>query len=233
MMVTFLVLFNITDLKCRMFSIILAMLLQQSAAAGIVPAKLAKAVAPLSPANMVAGTCVLADVPVNRQGRVGTIKILRGLGSPFIDSATTAIKQWEFTGAVSGDKGDRVASHVGVFTVFRPATFGNQGMGGPEFGYKEPDRGAVGSTHPPYPRTFKDPEYPMAATSTGVVIIEVTINKLGMPSNIRTIQEVPALTNVARNAISSWIFMPAFDSGKPVDGTLIVAMSFVRPAITN
>jgi outer membrane biosynthesis protein TonB len=231
--VTFLVLFKIAGLECGMLSIILAMLLQQPAAAGIVPAKLAKAVAPLSPPNMVAGTCVLADVPVNRQGRVGTIKILRGLGPPFNDSATTAIKQWEFTGAISGSNGDRVASRVGVFTVFRPASFGNQGMGGPEFGYKEPERNAVGTTHPPYPRTFKDPEYPMTATSTGVVILELTINKIGMPSNIRTIQEVTALTDVARNAISSWIFMPAFESGKPVDGTLIVAMSFVRPAITN
>src|SRR6188472_3373951 len=76
--------------ECAMLSIILAMLLQLPAAAGIVPAKLAKAVSPLSPPNAVAGTCVLADVPVNRQGRVGEIKILRGLGA-FTDSATTAI----------------------------------------------------------------------------------------------------------------------------------------------
>lgn len=81
-----------------MLSIILAVLLQLPVAAGIIPAKLVKAVSPLSPPNTAAGTCVLADVPVNRQGRAGEIKILRGLGA-FTDSATTAIKQWEFTGA--------------------------------------------------------------------------------------------------------------------------------------
>jgi len=211
-----------------MISLILALLLQAATAPGIVPATLAKAITPLSPPNAVAGACVLAGVSVDPKGRVGEIKIVRGLG-PFNDSVTTAIKQWEFTGAMSGSNGERVASRVGVLTVFRPASFGNQGLGGPTFGYKEPT--SVGKSHPPYPRTFKDPGYPQTATTAGVVIIEVTIDKLGKPSNMRTVQDVPSLTNLTRDAIQSWIFMPAMDAGRPADGTLIVAISFVRPVI--
>jgi outer membrane biosynthesis protein TonB len=219
---------NLAGVECRMLTIILAVLLQLPAAAGIVPAKLAKAVSPLSPPNTSAGTCVLADVPVNRQGRVGEIKILRGLGA-FTNSATTAIKQWQFTAAVSN--GESVASRVGVFTIFRPPAIGSEGVGGPTFGYMEPERAAVGKTHPPYPRTFRDPGYPQTATTSGVVIIEVTIDKMGMPSSMRTLQDVPALTGAVVSAIRSWIFMSAMDSDRPVDGTLVVAMSFTRPAV--
>src|SRR6187399_25121 len=197
---------ELTGVEFVMLSIILAVLLQLPAAAGIVPAKLTKAVSPLSPPNTSAGTCVLADVPVNRQGRVGEIKILRGLGA-FTDSATTAIKQWEFTAAVS--KGEKVASRVGVFTVFRPPAIGSEGVGGPTFGYVEPERAAVGKTHPPYPRTFRDPGYPQTATTSGVVIIGVTIDKLGMPSSMQTVQGDPALTGAVISAIRSWVFMPA------------------------
>lgn len=209
-----------------MISMILALLLQLPAGAGLIPAKLVKAISPLPPPNAVAGTCVLADVSVDARGRIGEIKILQGLG-PFNDSATRAIKQWQFSPASLDGK--PAASRVGVLTVFRPAASSNQGLGGPSFGYKQPS--PPRNNHPPLPLAITDPGYPQTATTEGVVIIDVPIDKNGNPLTMLTIQDVPQLTDLARTAIRSWKFMPAMESGKPVVGMLIVAVSFVRPVV--
>ncbi len=168
---------------------------------------------------------MLADVLVDLQGRVGEVSILQGM-EPFNDSATRAIKQWRFSPASLN--GRSVASRVGVLTVFRPAALGNTAVGGPSFGYKQPTP-LQKNNHPPLPLAITDPGYPPGSTAMGVVIIELTVDQKGIPSNIRTIQDVPSLTDVARDAIRSWRFMPAMESGQPIDGTLIVAISFLRP----
>jgi outer membrane biosynthesis protein TonB len=207
-----------------MLPIIVALLLQLPANDALIPAKLMSAVAPKPPLNAIAATCVLADVPVDVQGRAGSVTILEGLG-PFNDSAKSAIKQWKF--APSTLKGKPAASRVGVLTVFRPASIGTEGLGGPSLGYKQPS--PQQNSHPPLPISISDPGYPQSATTMGVVIIELTIDKQGIPSSIQTVLDIPALTQIARDAIQSWRFMPAMESGKPVNGTLIVAISFLRP----
>jgi len=209
-----------------MLPIVIALLLQLPADTGLIPARLVKATSPLPPANAVAGTCVLADVPVDARGRIGEITILQGLG-PFNDSATRAIKQWQFSPA--SRNGQSVASRVGVLTVFRPPALGNAGVGGPSLGFKQPT--PAKNNHPPMPIAITDPGYPQTATTEGVVIIDVPIDKNGNPLTMVTIQDVPQLTDVARAAVQSWKFMPAMESGQPVVGRLIVAISFVRPVV--
>jgi outer membrane biosynthesis protein TonB len=209
-----------------MLPIILALLLQLPAGAGLLPAKLVKAVSPVPPSNAVAGTVVLADVPVDARGRVGAITILQGLG-PFNDSATRAIKQWQFSPATLS--GQSVASRVGVLTVFRPPALGNVGSSDPAFGYKQPTPSK--NDHPPLPISIRAPDYPQTATTEGVVIIDVPIDKNGNPLTMLTVQDVPQFTDIARAAIQSWKFMPAMESGQPVVGMLIVAISFRRPVV--
>jgi TonB family protein len=207
-----------------MLSIIAALLFELSAGVTI-PASLMSAVSPKPPMNAIAGTCVLADATVDVQGQVAGLSILQGL-EPFNDSATRAIKQWKFTPATLN--GQSVASRVGVLTVFRPAAIGNTSVGGPSLGYKQPTLSQK-DNHPPLPLTITDPGYPVNSTMMGVVIIELTLDKNGNPTRVRTIQDVPSLTDVARDAIRAWKFMPAMESGQPVGGTLIVAISFLRP----
>ena len=209
-----------------MLPLILALLLQLPEGNGRIPPKLLSAVPPKPVVNAVAGTTVLAEVSVDAHGRVGKITILRGLG-PFNDSATTAIKQWKFSPAILDGKPE--VSSVGVLTIFRPGASGNQGLGGPSFGYKQPT--PPRNNHPPLPLSITDPGYPPSATADGVVIIDVPIDKSGNPLTMMTILDVPQLTDLARDAIKSWKFMPAVESGKPVVGMLIVAVSFVRPVI--
>ena len=211
-----------------MLSIILGLLLQLPAGSGLIPAKLLSAVPPKPVVNAVAGTTVLTDVSVDARGRVGKITNVQGLG-PFNDSATVAIKQWKFNPATLDGKPE--SSRVGVLTVFRPAAFGNELLGGPSFGYKPPT--PVKNSHPPVPLAITDPGYPLSATAEGVVIIDVPIDKNGIPLTILTIQDVPQFTDITRAAIRSWRFMPAMESGKPVVGMLIVAVSFVRPVVTQ
>jgi len=209
-----------------MLPIVFALLLQLPAGAGLIPAKLLTAVAPGHPPNAVAGTCVLADVPVDARGKIGEIKILQGLG-PFNDSATAAIKQWKFDPASLNGK--PAASRVGVLIVFRPPGLENAGFGGPTLGYKQPSPSK--NNHPPMPLAIMDPGYPRTSTTEGVVILDVPIDKNGNPLTMTTIRDVPQLTDVARTAIQSWKFMPAMESGQPVVGMLIVAVSFVRPVV--
>jgi len=193
-----------------MFSFILALLLQ------VIPAKLVTAVPPNPPLNAIAGTCVLADVRVDGNGRVGEVTILQGTGA-FSDSATRAIRQWTFS----------KPSRVGVLTLFRPAAIGNSSVGGPSLGYEQPSPAT--NSHPPLPRSILDPGYPPSSTANGVVILELTINRKGVPANVRTVQGVPSLTEVSREVIRTWSFMPAVESGEPVEGTLVVVFSFLRP----
>lgn len=207
-----------------MLPIVVALLLQLTPGSGLVPARLVMATAPLPPANAVAGTCVLADVFVDARGRIGEITILQGLG-PFNNSATRAIQQWQFIPASLN--GQSAASRVGVLTVFRPPALGNSAVGGPSLGYKEPAPSK--NNHPPLPLAITDPGYPHNSTSVGVVIIELTIDKNGTPSNMRTVLDIPQLTGIALSSIRSWKFTPAMESGQPIDGTLVVAISFVHP----
>jgi outer membrane biosynthesis protein TonB len=211
-----------------MLTIVLALLLQLPAGAGLIPAKLVKAISPLHPYNAVAGTCVLADVPVDARGRIGEVKIMQGLG-PFNDSATRAIKQWQFSPATLN--GETKASRVGVLVVFRPPGMGNAGFGGPSLGYKQPT--PPKNNHPAMPLAITDPGYPQTATTEGVVILDVPIDKNGNPLTMLTIQDVPQFTDVTRAAVRSWKFMPAMEAGHPVVGMLIVAVSFVRPVVVQ
>jgi len=189
-----------------------------------IPARLQSAVSPKPPLNAIAGTCVLADVTVDLQGHVAGISILQGM-EPFTDSASRAMKQWRFKPASLNGQG--VASRVGVLTVFRPAAIGNTGVGGPSLGYKQPELSQ--NDRPPLPLAITDPGYPVNSTMMGVVIFELTLDKSGHPSKVRTVLDIPSLTDVARDAIRSWKFTPAMELGQPVDGTLIVAISFMRP----
>jgi outer membrane biosynthesis protein TonB len=207
-----------------MLPIILALLVQATAGAARIPARLLSVVPPNPPLNVIAGGCVLQDVTVDLQGKVGNIAILEGM-PPFNDSATLAVREWKFI--PESLDGRSVASRIGVLTMFRPAALGNFGVGGPSFGYNEP--ALPKGNHPPLALAVTDPGYPQMSIGAGVVIIELTIDRNGIPSNIRTVQDVPSLTQLSRDAVRSWRFAPAMESGEPVNGRLVIAISFLRP----
>jgi TonB family protein len=209
-----------------MRSVVFVLLLTLPAMIDLTPAVLSSLVEPVPPTHVVIGNAVMADVTVNSRGKVSGVSITQG-EPPFAEEAAHAIRQWQFQPAEIQHRA--VESQVGVLTIFRPAAFGSSAVGGPALGYKAP--GAVQPDQPPMPKFISDPGYPVNSTGGGVVILELKIAPNGSIDDIRVVRNIPALTDAARAAVQSWRYMPAQSSGSAVHGTLIVAVSFLRPVV--
>jgi hypothetical protein len=89
------------------------------------------------------------------------------------------------------------------------------------------------NNHPPFPLSITDPGYPHRPGQ------RVSSSSMFRSTRRKSFDHAdstgrPAiLTDVARAAVQSWKFMPAMDSGQPVVGMLIVAISFVQPVVTQ
>jgi outer membrane biosynthesis protein TonB len=90
----------------------------------------------------------------------------------------------------------------------------------------------IASTRPASPRLVYDAPYPVNSVAEGVVILELKILADGAIEQINTVRDIPPLTRAARTAVAAWKFSPAVRDGRPVEGTSIVAISFLRP-VTN
>jgi len=181
---------------------------------------------PSPPPNTLSASSVLSDVIVDSQGKVRQITVREGM-NPFSDATTRAVRQWNFQPAKVNNR--TVESTVGVLMVYRPASFGNSAVGGATLGFTEPLPGQT--DHPPLPLEISDTGYPPASTAMGVVVLELTIERSGRLAGIRTVRDIPSLTEIARDAVQSWKFIPAMESGQAIDGSLIVGISFVRPVV--
>ena len=120
--------------------------------------RLASAVPPAAPFNVLIGNTVLAVAQVNDEGAVTVVRVMQGV-TPFTDEVVKAVRQWHFDPAHLD--GHAVASQVGV--MFRPHAFGNAGLGGPTFGFTPPE--VPPGDHPVLPRVMFDPGWPVTALS--------------------------------------------------------------------
>ena len=76
-----------------------------------------------------------------------------------------------------------------------------------------------------------DPGYPIQSVAEGVVILQMDVDSRGGIQRTDVIQDVPTLTWAATHAASQWKFRPAMHGGKPVSGTVIIGISFLRPVL--
>jgi outer membrane biosynthesis protein TonB len=210
-----------------MLLVFLAFLLQ-STRTEVTPPSVISVEAPLSPYGAVQGGVALADLTISSSGNVERAQLLDG-AVPFSDEALRVVPSWHFNPARSD--GRPVVSHVGVLTLFRPAAMVNfgatLGVGGPSFGFHAPAPGK--SDHSAFPQSISDPGYPQNSIAWGTVVLEVTIDKAGHPTDIRVIQDVPSLTENSKSAVRNWRYLPAVDSGESVDGKVIVAIAYLSP----
>jgi hypothetical protein len=147
---------------------------------------------------------------------------------PFTDEAVKAISRWHF--APGHLEGQTVASEVIVLMMFRPAAFGNAGLGGPSFGFVAPEVPA--GDHPALPHFIFDPGWPVAKFMyQGVVIFELEITESGRIDWIRIVNDVAVTADYAKELVSKWDFTSAVINGKPVSSRAIVAISFVYPVL--
>ena len=175
------------------------------------------AVAPAAPASTpFAGVVVLIAQP-GADGDVQNLSVLAG-PQPFLDASVAAVKKWKWT-SVTGERNSPVSVTLfyrsrQILTSAPPTPF--------------PDWAAL-QTRPPLPQTLFDPGYPVNSVGEGVVILEVQVSPQGAVENIRVVQDVPSLTELARRAVQGWRFTPAKSAGNLANGTAIVAISFLRP----
>jgi hypothetical protein len=196
--------------------------------AGLTPASLESVVEPKPIPTTVQGAVVLADLEVGREGKVLGAVLIHG-SNPFSDEMLRVVRSWRFRPAISSDR--PVDSQVGVLTIFRPASFGNYGVGGPTLGYSgvAPSR----ADHGPLPWFISDPGYPVNSIAQGTVVLEINVDRSGGSAGIRVIRDVPGLTEHSQNAVGNWRFYPAVQSGERVVGKLVVAIVYPRPVLSE
>ena len=214
-------------MNAMMLLILLAFFLQ-AARSEFTPPSVISAEAPVSPFGVIQGGVALADLTINSDGSVEKAALLRG-SSPFSEETLRAVRSWRFNPARSTDR--YVTSHVGVLTLFRPAAMLSFGVGGSTFGFEAP--APAKSDHSAFPQSITDPGYPQNSIAEGTVVLEVTVDNVGHPINIRVIQDVPSLTENSKSAVRNWRFLPAVESGKSIEGKVVVAIAYLQPVQAN
>jgi protein TonB len=75
-----------------------------------------------------------------------------------------------------------------------------------------------------------NPVYPplaMAAHQQGQVVIRMTIDERGLPSDVQAVSGIPTLQAPALRAARQWRFEPARQNGQPVAATFLLTLNFV------
>ena len=179
-----------------------------------------KQVTPIqSPFNVIAPTWVIGDLAVGIDGRVYLPRILKG-GEPLRSVALSSASEWLFKPARAEAE---VESHVAAVFLFRPRNV---------FSSSPPalsDIKAAGPDAPPIPISVSDPGYPPMSVAEGSVVLELQISEAGSITAVRIVSGIPGITKLTQDAVRSWKFNPAKRSGKAVPGTVIVAITYLRP----
>jgi Gram-negative bacterial TonB protein C-terminal len=197
-----------------------------------VPARIAQTAESGHPPNIIQSSWALLDVEVDREGKVRSIQRLGGL-DPFVEIATSSVRQWVFSPARSlaitpqnpspaGQSPTPTDSHVTVVFLFRARElFPGQPLVLP------PVR-SNGDT-PALPLQLSDPGYPVASLGEGQTIIELLVNDRGDIERSRVVSDVPSLGSFTEQALRSWKFQPAVREGKPTVATVVGVVSYLRP----
>jgi len=201
-------------MKALLAFILIAMFIVQP----VLP-KLTYAIPPLPPLNTPFAGVVVLNVTIDSTGNVRNISTVAG-ASPFLKASFDAVKQWKFTTARDLN-GERLVS---VIFLYRPRQIFSSGSG-----MQLPERHSA--AQPALPTLISDASYPVNAVAEGVVILELKVSADGAIEQIKTIRDVPSLTDVDRKAVETWTFSPAVAAGRAVEGTSIAAISFLRPII--
>jgi TonB family protein len=80
--------------------------------------------------------------------------------------------------------------------------------------------------------TFVPPTYPriaIAANLHGMVVLELTVDTTGRPTQIKAIQGHPLLVQAAISAAKQWRYKPFLLNGSPVEMIAQAQVNFVLP----
>ena len=179
--------------------------------------------APVQPSfNVIASTWVIADLDIGPDGRVHLPRVLKG-EEPLRSTALSRVNRWIFEPARNPVP---VESHVTAVFLFRPREI---------FSAPPPDLSdisAEGTDLPPIPISLSDPGYPPTVIAEGEVVLELLLSETGSIPIVRAIKAIPGLTKFTEDAVRRWKFRPSTRSGQSIPGTIIVVISYLRPAVS-
>ena len=200
------------------------------------PAPAATAQAQFEPARLSAGSppappppTVVASgqewlsVSVDAGGDVSRIEPLREAPA-FSEAFRRAVRGWSF--APARVEGEAVELQVLVAALFRPATlYSLPGLGQPPGGPR------LGPGQLPVPVATPAPPYPPKAVGSGLVIVEVEVDRNGGVRAATVVRSRPGFDTAAVNTARRWRFRPATREGQPVRSVAYLVFGFREPVV--
>jgi hypothetical protein len=172
--------------------------------------------------NIAMPVWVIADLDIGLDGRVHFPRILTG-GEPLRSTALSHMSGWIFEPARASLSVESRVTAIFLSRsreVFSAAHSDLSGIS------------AAGSDMPPIPFSLSDPGYPPMSIAEGEVVLELLLSEAGSIQTTRPVKGIPGLTKFTEEAVRNWKFRSAMRSGQPVAGTVIVLISYLRPAIS-
>ena len=170
------------------------------------------------PANTIGNAWVTADVLIGSDGRVQSVRAVEGL-SPFRDIVVSTVQDWTFEESPTGDPAPAT-----VVFLFRPPHI----FAGEPIRRSETD---LSETHPPTAVEVVDPGHPPSSVNSGATVLQLTISETGTIEEVRTVSDDSGFARGTLSAVRLWRFEPAVQDGMPVKGSVIVVVSYLRPAL--
>ena len=162
-------------------------------------------------------------VSVDASGDVSWIEPLREAPA-FSDALRRAVRGWSF--APARVDGQAVESQVLVAALIRPATLYSQaGLGQPPRGRR------LGTGQFPVRIATPAPPYPPKAAGSGLVIVEVEVNRNGGVRAAAVVESRPGFDIAAVSTARRWRFRPATRDGQPVRSVAYLVFGFREPIV--
>ncbi len=163
------------------------------------------------------GTVVLNAVVVE-EGKPQSIEIRRGI-SGLTELATAAVKDWTFSPAIF--KGKPVTSRIAVAVTYSPPGAFPETVSLPP-PTPQNDEAIQAEFQPPEVIGAEFVLYPVDSNAAGTVVLEVDLNKEGVPGEVKILKDLPPLTSQAQKTLPKWRFRAATDNGRPVPSKIIL-----------
>ncbi len=197
------------------------------------PARYKSGAVPPVPVRAAGGGQVFVEASVDRDGRVTAVTPLRAT-PPFTEAVVGAVQSWTFTPASGaadtasrrgGRQGPRtpVATRVLVAAVFRPPALNTPTLG------ELPKDVASASDEAPFPLATTVPAFPPRAFSSGVVLLEVRIDRNGAVSGTSVVRSAPPFDEAAQQSVAQWSFRPPRVGGQRQPAVAYALLGFPVP----
>lgn len=164
------------------------------------------------------------DAVIDSDGSLAELNVVRGQ-PPFVGPVLDAVRTWTF--APARLNGTPVDGHLSIVFQFPqsflpPLTTQERSFGAP------PEDSADRAAIPVYTR---EPNYPFNTVVEGSVAVFGVVDQQGQFTNPHVLEDLPPLTNSVLEALHSWRFAPAQQSGSATDSATVLVFTFRRAAI--